>query len=273
MTTTPGASLPSLPLPALFAAALLAAFAGCTPDSAERETRDANLPEIQKAIEFEREGQFDKAIEQYETALQIHPASALAHLNVGLLLHDSAKDYVSAIYHYRRYLAMNPSAQKRQLVEDRLRQARQLLAAELTHDLAKAGDAGIYIQQLQAERRRSAELEGARNTLAQELAETKSALQLKETEILRLKRRVEVLSAPPASAEIAVGNAGRIRAATQGTGDPGVRTYVVRQGESLSHIAEKVYGNPAEWIRIRNANRDVVIGEDRVKAGMELIIP
>ncbi|MGI6496231.1 MAG: LysM peptidoglycan-binding domain-containing protein [Kiritimatiellia bacterium] len=259
----------------VLAAVLLAtcvAVVGCRPSVAARDVADADLPEVRKAIEFEREGQYDKAIDQYKVALLVHPTAALAHLNLGLLLHDSNKDYIGAIYHYRRYLDMSPSTQKKRMIDDRLRLARQLLAAEMARDLAQAGDAGIYIRQLQAERQRSASLEKEKNALEEELGQAKKALQLKETEVLRLRRRVEVLSAPPASAEIAVDGQERIRSATQVSADPEVRTYIVKQGDSLSRIAEKVYGDAKLWSRIKNANLDVV-KDDRVQVGTELIIP
>jgi nucleoid-associated protein YgaU len=54
--------------------------------------------------------------------------------------------------------------------------------------------------------------------------------------------------------------------------EAGLRTYEVQQGDSLSRIAEKVYGDPTQWPRIRDANRDKV-RDERVRAGQVLVIP
>jgi len=46
----------------------------------------------------------------------------------------------------------------------------------------------------------------------------------------------------------------------------------VREGDSLSRIADFVYGDPSLWPRIRDANRDKVNNE-RVRVGDVLVIP
>jgi nucleoid-associated protein YgaU len=50
--------------------------------------------------------------------------------------------------------------------------------------------------------------------------------------------------------------------------------YVVREGDTLTTIAQQYYGSRGKWERIFNANR-ATIGRDpgRVKAGMKLVIP
>ncbi len=50
--------------------------------------------------------------------------------------------------------------------------------------------------------------------------------------------------------------------------------YEVRPGDTLSAIAQSVYGKPALWTRIRDANRDKVNEEGtNIRPGMVLIIP
>jgi nucleoid-associated protein YgaU len=51
------------------------------------------------------------------------------------------------------------------------------------------------------------------------------------------------------------------------------RTYEVRDGDSLSRIADFVYGDPTLWPRIRDANRDKLRNGERVRVGDILIIP
>jgi nucleoid-associated protein YgaU len=49
--------------------------------------------------------------------------------------------------------------------------------------------------------------------------------------------------------------------------------YVVEEGDNLSAIAGKVYGNPGAWNRIFEANRDLMSDPNRLKVGMRLRIP
>jgi nucleoid-associated protein YgaU len=49
--------------------------------------------------------------------------------------------------------------------------------------------------------------------------------------------------------------------------------YEVREEDTLSRIAAKVYGDASAWGRIFDANRDVLDGPDDLALGMRLIIP
>lgn len=49
--------------------------------------------------------------------------------------------------------------------------------------------------------------------------------------------------------------------------------YVVREGDSLSGIAEKVYGDPFRYPEIFEANRDKLSSPNRVYIGQRLVIP
>ena len=47
----------------------------------------------------------------------------------------------------------------------------------------------------------------------------------------------------------------------------------MREGDSLSRIADFVYGDPTLWPRIRDANRENLRNGERVRAGDILVIP
>ena len=53
----------------------------------------------------------------------------------------------------------------------------------------------------------------------------------------------------------------------------GMRTYVAQPGDSVYRIAERVYGDPNQWRRIRDANRDRLGPDNLVRAGQILMIP
>ena len=58
---------------------------------------------------------------------------------------------------------------------------------------------------------------------------------------------------------------GRLRNAAQ--------EYTVRPGDTLRLIAVRVYGDESRWVRIYEANRDLLASPDDLVAGMELEIP
>ena len=64
-------------------------------------------------------------------------------------------------------------------------------------------------------------------------------------------------------------------AAAAATGGPSgtARSYTVQPGDSLSKISKELYGNANQYMKIFEANRDKLADPDKIKAGMELVIP
>jgi nucleoid-associated protein YgaU len=71
------------------------------------------------------------------------------------------------------------------------------------------------------------------------------------------------IQAPEAAAAAAVGAASA----------PAVRTYTVQPGDSLSKISKEFYGNANEYMKIFEANKDKLADPDKIRAGMDLLIP
>ena len=57
--------------------------------------------------------------------------------------------------------------------------------------------------------------------------------------------------------------------ATNGSG----KTYVVVNGDSLSKIAKREYGDASKWRRIYEANKDLIKDPDLIYPGQELKVP
>jgi hypothetical protein len=51
------------------------------------------------------------------------------------------------------------------------------------------------------------------------------------------------------------------------------RTYTVQAGDTLSGISKQFYGNGMQYMKIFEANKDKLTDPDKIKAGMNLIIP
>jgi nucleoid-associated protein YgaU len=73
------------------------------------------------------------------------------------------------------------------------------------------------------------------------------------------------ISAPEAAAAAAAGGADATSA--------GPRTYTVQAGDNLSKISKHFYGDPNQYMKIVNANKETLPNPDLIKPGMELNIP
>ena len=62
-------------------------------------------------------------------------------------------------------------------------------------------------------------------------------------------------------------------AAAAGGSSTHARTYKVQQGDSLSKISKEFYGNANQYMKIFEANQDKLDDPDKIKPGMDLIIP
>lgn len=62
-------------------------------------------------------------------------------------------------------------------------------------------------------------------------------------------------------------------AAAAGGSTVEARTYTVQAGDNLSKISKHFYGDPNQYMKIVNANKDQLPDPDKIKPGMELNIP
>jgi nucleoid-associated protein YgaU len=64
-------------------------------------------------------------------------------------------------------------------------------------------------------------------------------------------------------------------AASASAGGPSssARTYTVQPGDSLSKISKQFYGDANKYMKIFEANKDKLSDPDKVRAGMDLVIP
>jgi LysM repeat protein len=74
------------------------------------------------------------------------------------------------------------------------------------------------------------------------------------------------LSAPPPVQATAV-------AAAAGGGTAGGKTYTVQAGDSLGKISQHFYGKASEYMKIFDANKNILSDPDKIKPGMNLVIP
>ena len=61
--------------------------------------------------------------------------------------------------------------------------------------------------------------------------------------------------------------------ATAGNPTRDITTYTVQAGDNLSKISKHFYGDPNQYMKIVNANKETLPDPDKIKPGMQLNIP
>jgi tetratricopeptide (TPR) repeat protein len=211
---------------------LVVGLPGCDRMVASRHTQL-----IQDADTKSAQGDFARAINLYEAALDDSPRCAEVHYKLALLYDDKLNDPVSALHHFRRYLALSPTGAHATDVKDSIK--RDEIAA-LT---ALSGDSVIT----------RAEATRLRN------------------ENLDLHKQLEAHTAPARS----VADKSRetdINAKKTGSRNTD-RSYVVQSGDTLFSISRKFYKSPARWKDILSANRKNIHDPKKLTVGQTLVIP
>lgn len=67
-------------------------------------------------IAYTKAGLFDEAIDAYTKSLSYGPNNAQIHYYLGLLYQKNRKDTEKAVFHFKKYLYLNPDAKNRQEV-------------------------------------------------------------------------------------------------------------------------------------------------------------
>lgn len=229
----------------LMTAFAAASMTGCSPGAASQDSRDERDPYLKRALVRKNMDDIDGAIDLLNKALDRKPDLARAHLELGLLYDTHKQDYIRAIYHYQRYLELRPTAEKRKLIEDLIRQARLSFAASLPNQPPGA------IEQIAMLKREIAALKG-------QLASPPAAT-------------AQPAAAKPAAS--AATNAAVLVPPRPAPAQAAVQTYVVQSRDTLSSIAAKMYNEPGKWKTIYDANRNTLSSPQSVRPGQTLIIP
>jgi LysM repeat protein len=180
------------------------------------------------------QGDFERAVNLYEAALDDSPRGAEVHYKLALLYDDKLNDPVSALHHFKRYLALSPNGPHAKDVKYSMK--RDEIAA-LT---ALSGDSVIT----------RAEAARLRN------------------DNLTLHKQLEERAASRTAFEKSEGNDSR----KPGSKKAG-QTYVVQSGDTLFSISRKFYNSPKRWKAILEANKKNIRDPKDLTVGQTLVIP
>jgi LysM repeat protein len=180
------------------------------------------------------QGDFERAVRLYEAAFDDSPRDAEVHYKLALLYDDKLGDPVSALHHFRRYLALSPNGPHAKDVKDSIK--RDDIAA-LT---ALSGDS--IITRAEAVRLRN--------------------------ENLALHKELETRAAARTALDKSQGTVAR-----KGGPNKGSQTYVVQSGDTLFSISRKFYKSPKRWKTIFEANKKGIRDPKDLTVGQTLVIP
>lgn len=246
-------------------------------ESIQKADSAADTKEMRAAISAERLGNYEEAISLYQKAIDTYRSAPLAHLQLALLLHEYRRDYLGAIFHYRRYIETSSGAGSRDLsiISNRIEKVEQLLSAKYVRAIAESeASDSVQLMKSYAELDQKVDILNKRNALLVSSNETLRA------EIQRLNGRIDGLlvwiakiQSSPSDSSSHIGRLDSVTVKDADGNERVLQTYEVRKGDSLSVIAENVYGDRTLWPRIRDANLDKIKNGDRVKPGDILVIP
>ena len=192
---------------------------------------------IQDGDSKSAQGDFARAVDVYEAALDDSESirKAEVHYKLAVLYDDKLNDPVSALHHFKRYLALAPNSAHGKDVKESIK--RDEIAA-LT---ALSGDSVIT-------RAEAARLRNENLTLHKEL-ETRAAsprVGPEKSQVNDAKRMGSKKSA---------------------------QSYVVQSGDTLFSISRKLYKSPKHWKDILEANKKNIRDPKDLTVGQTLIIP
>ncbi len=206
------------------------AFSAC-----DRVITPRNEQTLKDAQAKAAQGEYGRAINLYEAALDDSPRSAEIHYQLALIYEDKLKEPVNALHHFKRYLALEPSGAHAIEAKDAIKRDEVALVTALS------GDAVVT----------RAEAARLRN------------------ENLNLRRQID--GSKPARAAMSTPRTSTEHSSPAPAHEP--RTYVVQSGDTLFSIARKFYQSSARWKDIRDANADKIDNPAKLAPGTQLKIP
>lgn len=279
----------------LFSAlAVAAVLSGCdllTISQAGRGIRDGN--------DAVARGEFQKAVQCYESALDGTILTAEAHYRLGLVYEDKLKNDVGALHHFERYLELAPQGQFALDVKGYVQRLRLVIASRMAEgavvparEVTRLKNENLELRQeltelrdQQAKAKTTASRAAApavpasrapRGAVPESTPPPLPAEAMPQPEVRRALPATAVLpvAAGAASAQPAPTQSSMAMASPAASAAPSApRSHTVVSGDTLSKISRKYYGKSGDWQKIAEANKTILPDPTKLKPGMVLTIP
>lgn len=299
-------------LASILALVLMIGWSGCGESERFSYASETDEPSYREGTSLLKAGRRQEALTSFLKVIDKRRDDAPeSHLEVGLLYAQHINDPLSAIYHFRKYLALRPNSPQAPLVRQRIDAAirdfartlpaqplesAQLQRVDLVATLDRLKQENEALKQQLADTRANrglpaiaATAPASETTAISEPAEglnfSVDALQTVPTVRTRPNEATPTTSSRPASsssqvrATPALVTPAATRPVTPAPASRATppaataRRHTVGKGDTLSKLALQYYNNRAKWRDIYAANRDVMKNEGDLKAGMVLKIP
>ncbi|MBR1836397.1 MAG: LysM peptidoglycan-binding domain-containing protein [Kiritimatiellae bacterium] len=219
-----------------------------------------------RAREAQLAGRIEEARDLYADLVLAQPFNAMARFQLAVVLQDSVGDPAAAIGQYEAYLRLAPGSDKEEIARERLRSARDQVARRFgAIEHRNASDADVE--------KLSRELADAREALAAAEAARADAEAMRDKafdDVAKLRRTVSGLQR---QIDILQGGGAAVAVPSGSAGGSGPRTYKVKRGDTLTSIAQRVYGDATRNRDIRAANPGKIGEGDSIQAGDILVLP
>jgi tetratricopeptide (TPR) repeat protein len=260
---------------------LLLGTAGC--GGRASFSAEVDEPYYRQGDRLKKQGRPHEALSAFLRVIEKRgDAAPESHLEAGLLYQQYLKDPIAAIYHFRRYIELQPNSRQAELVRSRIdaatREFARSLPAQPLEGQAARFETLARIDALQKENLQlKEEIAALHQGAASAGAEARRALGTAPMESPPSPARLSPFTRPttsPATAPVRTVQSARPPSTPPANPPPASgRRHVVASGDTLYRIAQRYYGSGAKWPEILEANRHQLTSENSVRPGMELRIP
>lgn len=258
------------PLFAILLAMLCAV--GCDDRSRQNDRRDyRNAKEVfDQAQKARMNGDLGETRRLLEGLVAKEPANALARLELGTFLQDSAKEPYEALAEYKAYLRLAPGSDKAAIVSNRIVIAKSEIAGRLGRQI-ESGTSDDDWKKMDTLEIKVKEQEKSLASKAHEILKLTEELQETRDKLEKAERRNRAPYVPWNGG--AAPNYDLWNAVVNPVDEfrPIQMTYKVKRGDTLQSIARMCYGDPVQ--KIVDANPGKFINGRTVTVGTVLDIP
>ncbi len=279
----------------VYAASLV--LAGCNfAAKEEAQHDDSSNPHYKMAQENIDNNNPVAAVADYEAALAENPKLAGAHYSLGLLYGDKLNDPVGSIFHFKRYLELEPNSDKAAQVQGLIEKESQAFAASLPSGSAPADSSSAQTEIAALKK----QVDDATRTIARLQAQLAQGGGHRHGRLLAATATAPIIPVSADASETAAAtnapaatNSAPVRATAVDTNAPDVnapmppaagttnapasttpgRSYTVVKGDSIWKIAKKMYPGDTKNGEDKILGANPGLDPKKLKIGQVLVVP
>ncbi len=277
---------------------------GCERRESLSLTSEDSEPYFERGKQFIRQGRNQEALSSFLKVISKRGDEAPeSHLEAALIYQAHIKDHLAAIYHFLKFMELQPNSRQADLVKQRIEASKREFARSLpAHPMEDASVKLGFMDQLDRLQRENEQLKAELTALRAGLpagvtqgsysrggfdipvsSSVKSSAPeatAEESPITRAPIAPDPQQAPAKSNRSIIESLSKPNPSSQSATQSGAPTslggkkHTVGPGDTMYVLAQRYYGNRSRWREIYQANRDQLKSEtDKLRIGMELKIP